>query len=312
MSAPEHIAPKPLSSFTRGKIQTFSFQWKDKQQQLDHLDITEMAASIPLPTFEELRNVCAYNRGYILLNVCANCSLFDWKQVESESLQKCGRCKVLEYCSQQCQAEHWALVHKAHCKKMSLARQQRKEPVGIFSHHPFPHPEAAGVQSGSADTTEVLVALVQRFLMQIKSMVDPALFLHIYQLPQLEDVMEMNRRKIWAHRKLYPEQYKDADILDGFSASYPLFPNTKVFAPYDEASLETWSILHLLWGRLIGHWVIVRMNSLKDPRQAMPQDAWEDFIEDDVGLFPVRPDHLLQRAPPGLLWRQSRATLLLL
>ena len=127
------------------------------------------------------------------------------------------------------------MVHKAHCKKMSLARQQSeetvKEPVGIYSHHPFPDPEAAGVQSGSADTTEVLVALVQRFLMQIKSMMDPALFLHIEQLPQLEDVMEMNRRKIWAHRKLYPEQYKDADILDGFSASYRLFPNTKVFAP---------------------------------------------------------------------------------
>ena len=247
-----------------------------------------MAASIPPPTFEKLRHVCAFNRGSILLNLCANCSLFDWKQVDSESLQKCGRCKVLQYCSQQCQAEHWALVHKSHCQKMAWARQQSEEPVGIYSHHPFPDPEAAaGVQSGSADTTEVLVALVQRFLMQIKS-TDLALFLHIEQLPQLEDMMEMNRRKIWAHRKLYPEQYKDADILDGFSASYRLFPNTKVFAPHDEACLETWSILHLVWGRLIGHWVIVRMNCLKDPRQAMPQDAWEDFIEDDVGLFPVR------------------------
>ena len=179
---------------------------------------------------------------------------------------------------------------------MAWARQSKeagKEPVGIYSHHPFPDPEAAGVQSGSADTTEVLVALVQRFLMQIKSMMDPALFLHIEQLPQLEDVMEMNRRKIWAHRKLYPEQYKDADILDGFSASYRLFPNTKVFAPHDEACLETWSILHLVWGRLIGHWVIVRMNCLKDPRQAMPQDAWEDFIEDDVGLFPLRLKEIL-------------------
>ena len=36
-----------------------------------------MAASIPPPTFEKLRHVCAFNRGSILLNLCANCSLFD-------------------------------------------------------------------------------------------------------------------------------------------------------------------------------------------------------------------------------------------
>ena len=35
------------------------------------------------------------------------------------------------------------------------------------------------------------------------------------------------------------------------------------------------------------------MSSLKDPRQSVPVDAWEDFIEDDLGLFPVRLKELL-------------------
>ena len=243
-----------------------------------------MATSVPRLELEDLRKM----RTSIQRNLCANCSLFDWIQVESECLQQCGGCKVLQYCSPQCQAEHWALVHKAHCRMLARARQSEeagKDPVGIFSQHPFPDPET-DVQSGLS--AEVLVALVQKVLMRMKSMMDPALFLHIDQLPQLEDMMEMNRRQIWAHRKLFPEQYKDVDLLDGFSASYPLYPKTSRLQPYDEASLDTWSILHLVWGGWIGHWVTIRMSSLKDPRQAIPLDAWEDFIENDVGLFPVR------------------------
>ena len=157
-----------------------------------------MTAGVPVPP-----STIAYKRGTILLNICANCSLFYWKQIGSERLQKCGRCKVLLYCSQQCQAEHWVLVHKAHCRKLAWANQSEEavnDPVGIYSHHPFPHPEAAGVQSGPVDTTEVLVALVQRVLMQIKSTMDPDLFLDIDGLPQLEDLMEMNRRKICSKR----------------------------------------------------------------------------------------------------------------
>ena len=78
-----------------------------------------------------------------------------------------------------------------------------KEPVGIYSHHPFPGPEP-GLQS--AGTSEVLVALVQKVLLQIKS-TDPALFLIFDQLSQLEDLMEMNRKRIWANKKVFPESF---------------------------------------------------------------------------------------------------------
>ena len=89
------------------------------------------------------------------------------------------------------------------------------EPVGIFSQHPFPDP-GAGVQSGPVETTEVLVALVQKVLVQIKS-TNPNLFLQIDQLPQLEALMEVNRRQIWAHRKVFPVQHKDVYIEDGWT-----------------------------------------------------------------------------------------------
>ena len=201
---------------------------------------------------------------------------------------------MLQYCSQRCQAEHWALVHKAHCKQMAWARQSEeggKEPVGIYSHHPFPDPEA-GVESGSAETTQVLVALVQKVLVRLKS-TNPALFLQIDQLPQLEDIMEMNRMQIWAHRKLFPEKYRHIKIESGTSPEHPLFSKTRVILLDDEASQNIWSILHLVWGRLIDHIVTVSISCLKDPRQSVPVDAWEDFIEDDVCLFPTRLKELL-------------------
>ena len=70
-----------------------------------------MAASVPLDAFETVRKM----RSNIRLNKCANCVVFGWKQAESQSLQQCGRCKVLLYCGEECQREHWALVHKAQC-----------------------------------------------------------------------------------------------------------------------------------------------------------------------------------------------------
>ena len=97
-----------------------------------------MAASVLPDAVETLRLM----RSNIQLNQCANCFVFGWEEAHSESLQQCGRCKLLHYCSEECQKEHWALVHKAHCKKLASARQSEelgKEPVGVYSQHPFPH-----------------------------------------------------------------------------------------------------------------------------------------------------------------------------
>lgn len=39
------------------------------------------------------------------------------------ALRKCGSCKAVRYCSQECQAAHWPM-HKGPCKRL---RQQQEE-----------------------------------------------------------------------------------------------------------------------------------------------------------------------------------------
>ena len=246
---------------------------------------TEMAASLPPETAARLR----WMRASTLLNECANCFIFHYEQMKPESLQKCGRCKVVEYCSKECQAEHWAMLHKAQCKQMAWARQSEKagkEPVGIYSQHPFPDPEAS-LQSGTADTTEVLVDVVQKVLVRLKSR-DPTLFLRIEQLPQLEAIMEMNRMRIWRDKKIFPQQYRALNIDHGCSPEHPLFYKSMVTWQKDEAGLNIWSTLYLVWGRLVEHMVTVLMSILKDARQALPVDAWR--ISSRMTLVSFLPD----------------------
>ena len=139
---------------------------------------------------------------------CAN-TVFYWDQPEDRSiLKKCGKCKVVEYCSVDCQAEHWDLVHKKHCKKLVLAKKAAVEqdlgdvsttfPVGLFSHHPFP---LAGLLG---NTMEMLIILNQRVLYKMAETGHPA-----WDLPevrQFEQSLRENRQIIWAQRKLSPEK----------------------------------------------------------------------------------------------------------
>ena len=92
---------------------------------------------------------------------CANCAAYNWKQAAPATLKQCSKCKVLKYCSEDCQVEHWKLIHKKHCKNLALAKNEETgdsktvSAVGIYSYHPFPETGLPG------DTTETLVALVQ-------------------------------------------------------------------------------------------------------------------------------------------------------
>ena len=54
---------------------------------------------------------------------CRNCNIFGWKQPDDRSsLQRCTRCKLVWYCSKQCQKEHWYNAHKHHCKYLALKK----------------------------------------------------------------------------------------------------------------------------------------------------------------------------------------------
>ena len=54
------------------------------------------------------------------IRCCEHCSFFGRKQPDDKSvLHQCSRCKLLFYCSEQCQLEHWYNVHKKHCKYLA-------------------------------------------------------------------------------------------------------------------------------------------------------------------------------------------------
>ena len=52
--------------------------------------------------------------------------------IHSETLSKCGGCKIAVYCSKLCQKEHWLSTHKKHC---NFLNGKRKLPEGSFHHN---------------------------------------------------------------------------------------------------------------------------------------------------------------------------------
>ena len=51
---------------------------------------------------------------------CFNCVYNWWGQPEDRNtIQRCAKCKLVSYCSKECQKEHWMKVHKKHCKYLA-------------------------------------------------------------------------------------------------------------------------------------------------------------------------------------------------
>ena len=57
--------------------------------------------------------------------ICANCSNYNWDQPKNKELmQRCSSCKLIYYCSKECQLEHWKKVHKHHCSFLAGTKVQ--------------------------------------------------------------------------------------------------------------------------------------------------------------------------------------------
>lgn len=58
----------------------------------------------------------------IILNMnvehCANCNKTANEQPDHR-LSLCGRCKLVKYCSKECQITHWKKIHRAVCNSMA-------------------------------------------------------------------------------------------------------------------------------------------------------------------------------------------------
>ena len=253
-----------------------------------HILISDLALPLQMRMASSLQVEQKSRKHHTQLNQCANCILFGWKQLDEGSLQQCGKCKILQYCSKQCQVEHWMLVHKDHCKKLARAKELQEEgkdlskvQVSISSHHPFP---AKGLLK---DTTETFVVLILRILSKMRLTPKSAYDLPYFheKLTKLERAMDKNRRMIWTNRKIRPEQFRIAAV-DTCRDQYFRTKEAVVMVK-NKASEDLWPTLHLVWGRLMEHMVTLQIDMLKDPRSAVPLEVW-DGLEDGIGPFPDR------------------------
>ena len=221
--------------------------------------------------------------------------VFYWDQPEDRSiLKKCGKCKVLEYCSVDCQSEHWDLVHKKHCKKLVLAKKAAVEqdlgnvsttfPVGLFSHHPFP---LAGLLG---NTMEMLIILNQRVLYKMAETGHPA-----WDLPevrQFEQSLRENRQIIWAQRKLSPEKEITPDKMVQCENEGAAFFCQRSIQSFGDPLSDLWSTLHLVFERLDDYMMLVTLGRMKEPLKSVPEDVWQGVLK-EVGPFSTRLKELI-------------------
>ena len=219
---------------------------------------------------------------------CANCTAFQWRQPEPAALKQCSKCKVLKYCSEDCQAEHWKLVHSKHCRKLAAAKKDESEgkntspmPVGILSNHPFPMDGLKG------DVHEALLISVQKILWEMKKINHPAFTAFPSELKDLELEMAISRATTSFQRKTLFQGTHHPSIPPSLSAQRYIFCRGK-------DPLGLWRTLFLFLGSIKEHLVIVNMKSLKQPRKAIPEELWEDLDEDHIDVFTSRLEALVK------------------
>ena len=199
-------------------------------------------------------------------------------------MEKCSKCKVLQYCSKTCQKEHWKLVHKQHCIKLASAKNgEGGDTIGIYSHHPFSDAKL------SDDPVEAMVMLLQKILQKIRSSKQPAFTKVQSQLLQLGEAMKKWREEIWADKKLYPGGPKDYDV----SSCTKLFFEMAYIEDEDLVRQDLWRILHLVMGKLLDYQNVLWLNGLKNPRETVPAELWIG-LEQEVGPFPSRVTELIK------------------
>ena len=212
-----------------------------------------------------------------LPNTCANCLLFNWVQPEVGDLQKCTRCKMLQYCSKECQKEHWMLVHKSQCKKLAEIKNFEGFVVETFK---ITH---------DAKPVETLLMLLWKTLLRIKN---TALFSNIEvrtQLVQLEQDIQESMKETKLTTRTHPV---DTELT--LKCSQPFQQPTNVpLHGVDVESAELWHTLLLLWRRLFNYNTFMKMSNLKDPRSAVPDELWSN-MEEEVGPFPGRVAELIE------------------
>ena len=216
----------------------------------------------------------------VMLDKCANCRVYNWVQPAPSILQKCGRCKIVQYCSLECQAEHWKACHKSHCSKLKVAREawrEGDEPVHIASHHPFP------TTGTPEDATEALVFLALLVYDKMRQTNHPAISIKAALLKELwSKLAKDNLMIIHMCRKIFPPAHTYDEIDDCVD-----FTNETSMLLFDEIGDQVglWSTLHLILDLKSDLQFFRRLYNLKELLVSVPEELWQG-VDRDVGIFP--------------------------
>ena len=91
------------------------------------------------------------------------------------------------------------------------------------------------------------------------------------QLVQLEVEMTEWMARTWAEKKIYPEKL---GVVVPLAKTVVLYNQTSKMAYKDLFSLDLWSTLHLVLGRLDMSENVGMVNNLKDPLGVAPSKLW--------------------------------------
>ena len=179
---------------------------------------------------------------------------------------------MLQYCSKECQKEHWMIVHKSQCKKLAEVKNFEGFVAETFK------------ITKDSKPVETLLLLLWKTLLRIKN---TALFSNVgvrTQLMQLEHDIQESMKETKLTTRTHP-----VDFELTLMCSQPFQQPTKVsmLGVVDVESLDLWHTLLLLWRRLFNYNTFMKMRNLKDPRSAVPEELWMN-MEDEVGPFPGR------------------------
>ena len=227
----------------------------------------------------ELKMASRKAPGPYMMNKCVNCWVYNWVQPDPSILQKCKQCKIVQYCGQDCQAEHWKACHKSHCKKLMAAKEAWREGdwhVSLISHHPFP------VTGMPGDTTEALVISVIKVIGKMRETGHPACSTNAALLDQIWAMAGGSVGQIYANRKVYPPActpFTEIQSTDLHSQiSMVSFDET-------EDQLGLWHTLNLIMVCLIQNKFIQHISSMKEPQVSVPEELWQG-VDKEVGIFP--------------------------
>ena len=215
----------------------------------------------------------------LMIDKCANCLVYNWVQPDPSVLQKCKQCKIVQYCGQDCQAEHWKTCHKNHCKKLLAAKEAWREGdwhVSLISHHPFP------VTGMPGDTTEALIISVIKVIGKMREISHPACSTNAALLDQIWAMAGGSVGQIYANRKVYPSTCHSSTEIQSTDLHGQI---SMVSFDETEDQLGLWHTLNLIMVCLIQHKFIQDISSMKEPQVSVPEQLWQG-VDKEVGIFP--------------------------